>query len=324
MPPRQAAAADTKPPRQAVAANTKPPRQAVATETKPSRRVAPADTKPPRQAAAVTKAITRPIIVKGDATTTDPPSELLVPTDPIILAIDPGASCGYAVVRVNILQRSAEVIEHGHIDIDTKSPEIGDLCLDLMAKLDVIQSRVSATEVAAEDFFFSKRKCSGAAVNVFHRATVHIWARKLGLRCRVLGICAWKTMIAGRATPTREEKALWGAEPAKKLMIARALWQRHGIKFSNFSISNATGKVIEPRYDAIDAVGQGLYAAHMQYACTAYSSSVALPPDFAFAKPNRARLDYAAMEQLDSPLVLPGRVPPPKAPRAKRGPRTLA
>jgi hypothetical protein len=66
----------------------------------------------------------------------------------------------------------------------------------------------------------------------------------------------------------------WGKEPAKKLMIAQALYQRFGIKLPNHSISDKTGKPIQFRYDISDAIGQALYHAYSKYGCTTFNCSI--------------------------------------------------
>lgn len=219
---------------------------------------------------------------------------------PVILAIDAGASCGYAVARVHreTELKTAEVVEYGYLSIDTSSPYIGDWCRDLMARLTDIQSRVAATDIAVEDYFFSMRTRSGANVNPMYRAAVYIWAREAGLPHYTLGITNWKTLVAGRSTPTREEKAAWGAERAKKLMIVKALWERHQIRFPNFSVSEATGKPISLRLDCVDAVGQVLYAAHLRYACRDFKCSVPVPPDHVFPKGHKNGVDYASFANI--------------------------
>lgn len=227
---------------------------------------------------------------------TDPPA-------PVVLAVDAGASCGYAVAKIDPTLRSATVCEYGFMDIDTSSRYIGDWCRNLMSRLDLIQDRVSATDIAVEDYFFSSRHKSGANVNPIYRAAIYIWARNRGLPHHTLGITNWKTFVAGRSTATREEKAAWGAERAKKLMIARALWERHQIRFPNFSISETTGRPIALRMDCVDAVGQAIYAAHMIYACKDFSCSVPVPPDHAFPKTTKSAIDYRSFASMDRAVI---------------------
>jgi Holliday junction resolvasome RuvABC endonuclease subunit len=226
----------------------------------------------------------------------------------VVLAVDAGASCGYAIARIDRSARKADVFEYGYMDIDTSSPFVGDWCRNLMARLDSICARIRITDVAVEDYFFSSRHKSGANVNPMYRAAIYIWARGAGLPHHTLGITNWKTFVAGRSTATREEKAAWGAERAKKLMVARALWDRHQIRFPNFSVSEATGRPIALRMDCVDAVGQALYAAHMIYACRDFSCSVPVPPDHSFPKTAKRLLDYSEFASIgDASVARPQR-----------------
>lgn len=196
----------------------------------------------------------------------------------VILALDPGASCGYAVVKV--APPNAEVVAYGYIDVDTSSPYVGDWCIDLTRKLDELQAAHSITETAVEDYFFSRKTCSGANVNPAYRTAIHIWSRQRAMHYEVVSISAWKVFVVGRSTPTREQKKLWGAK-ANKFMVVDALWRRHNIRFPNHAISEKTGKPIAFRLDCADAVAQGFYAAFARYKVSSVSCSVPVPADVA-------------------------------------------
>lgn len=200
-----------------------------------------------------------------------------------ILAVDPGASCGFAVVKVSseAPARTSEVVAYGYIDVDTSSSYVGDWCIDLTNQIEKLATKHNITEIAIEDYFFSRKTRSGANINPAYRTAIHIWARQRGIHYEVVGISAWKVYVSGRSSPTREQKKQWGAK-ANKLMIVDALWRRHGIRFPNHSISEKTGKPLEFRLDCADAVGQGVYAAFARYNCVMTKCSVPVPPDITF------------------------------------------
>lgn len=207
-----------------------------------------------------------------------------------ILAIDPGQSCGYSVVKID--GDRCEIVEYGFIDVDNSSPYLGDWCIDLQDRLTLVQDRIKADEIAVEDYFYSTRFKQGANVNPAYRTAIHMWCRKQGLHYEVLNISNWKVFAAGRSTPTKEQKLRWGKEPAKKLMVVEALWRRFNIRFPNHSISEATGKPIMFRFDVVDAVAQGMYAAYLRYNCKTYTSLVSVPPDFTFKKISKKQFAY--------------------------------
>jgi Holliday junction resolvasome RuvABC endonuclease subunit len=209
---------------------------------------------------------------------------------PRFIAIDPATSSGYAVADVE--GKTCTIVEYGFIDVDTSSPYVGDWCLDLQKRIDEIHARTGFTDVAVEGFFFSSRFTQGTDVNPAYRTAIHMWARQNNLPYSILNISSWKTIVAGRSTPTKEQKAKYGKEAAKKIMIVQALWERHGIRLPNHSISEATGKPIIFRYDIGDAIGQAIYHAFEKYQCNTFACSVPVPPDVAFPRASKKHFSY--------------------------------
>jgi len=198
------------------------------------------------------------------------------------IALDPAVSTGYAVAEVD--GKVCTVTAYGFIDVDQSSQYEGDWCLDLQARISQLHAQHQFTDVAVEDYFFSSRFKSGSNVNPYFRAAIHIWARQRSLPYSILNISNWKVFVACRSTPTKLQKLKWGKEPAKKLMIAQALYQRFGIKLPNHSISDKTGKPIQFRYDISDAIGQALYHAYSKYGCTTFNCSIVPAADVPMKK----------------------------------------
>jgi len=170
---------------------------------------------------------------------------------------------------------------------------MGDWCLDLIRKLDELEYNINADEVAVEDYFFSGRFAKGSNVNPSYRAAIYMWARRNAMHYEILNISNWKVFIAGRSTPTKEQKLKWGKEAAKKLATVEALWKRWNIRLPNHSISENTGKPIAFRFDVADAIAQAMYAAYLRYNCKEFTSSVPVPPDFVFKKPSKKTFSYS-------------------------------
>ena len=176
-----------------------------------------------------------------------------------LLTIDPGTSTGYCLVNVSKENDTADIFEYGFIDVNLKSNYQGDHCIDLMDKIKVIIEKHDVKHIAIEDYFFSKRFCNGSNVNAAFRTAIHILARQHNIEYTILNISAWKTFVAGRSTPTKEQKLKWGVELSKKLYMQQALWDNFNFRFPNHSISSTTKKPIVFRYDIVDVIGQAVY-----------------------------------------------------------------
>lgn len=177
----------------------------------------------------------------------------------IILVIDPGSSTGYCLVNIEEEYTSADIYEYGFIDVDLTSEFQGDHCLDLMNKLQDMIDLHYVEHIVIEDYFFSRKCRNGSNVNAAFRTAIHILARQNELDYTIVNISAWKTFVAGKSTPTKEQKKQWGVEAAKKLYMQQALWEKYKFKFPNHSLSPKTGKPIVFRFDIIDVVGQAVY-----------------------------------------------------------------
>lgn len=199
-----------------------------------------------------------------------------------ILAIDPGASCGFSIFKIVLNSDSSSpsavkciLEEYGYIDIDTTSCYLGDWCIDLKRKIENLEEEKGPfDEIGVEDYFFSSRFKQGANVNPAYRTAIHMWAREKNKHYEVLNISAWKVFVCGRTTPSKEQKTKWGAVPAKKIMVVEGLKERFNIYFPEYCISKKTKRKIRFRYDIADAVAQGLYMAFLRFNCKDFSSSV--------------------------------------------------
>jgi Holliday junction resolvasome RuvABC endonuclease subunit len=216
----------------------------------------------------------------------------------ILLALDPGTSTGYCLVQIEQDEEGyytdANIYEYGFIDVDITSEYQGDHCISLMERIQELIDRNSVEWICVEDFFFSKRFVNGCNVNAAFRTAIHILARQNGIDYTILNISSWKTFVAGRSTPTKEQKARWGKEPSKKLAIQEALWEWWGFRFPNHSVSESTGKPILFRFDIVDVVGQAVY--YCGLICGVPSKritmSVEVPDDVVFTRNVKKRFIY--------------------------------
>lgn len=209
-----------------------------------------------------------------------------------ILSLDPAASTGYCITELNE-NKEATIIEYGYINIDTlkrkekddqtgKEVEVsyvGDHCIDLMKKVSLLIDAQKIDHITVEDYFFSLSFSTGATINVAYRTAIHILARQKNIPYTILNVSEWKKFVAGRCTPTKEQKAKWGKIDSKKLFIQQALWEIYKIKFPNHSLSEKTGKPILFRFDIVDVVGQCIFYLMKKRNIIKINCNVPIPPD---------------------------------------------
>lgn len=211
----------------------------------------------------------------------------------IVLVLDPAKSTGYCLVKL-IKNISADIFEYGFVDVDTSSNYQGDHCIDLMKRVENLIVKHKVNQLAIEDYFFSNRFRSGSNVNAAFRTAIHIVARQRNLEYTVLNISSWKTFVAGRSTPTKEQKKKWGATHAKKLYMQQALWENHHFRFPNHSISQTTGKPVVFRFDIVDVVAQAVYFCGLVNGVKKedIKMSVVLGKDVVWKKNNKKTFEY--------------------------------
>lgn len=215
-----------------------------------------------------------------------------------LLTLDPATSTGYSLTTLGVDEEGyysyADIYEHGFIDVDTSSDFQGDHCIDLMSRVQELITKHDVGHIAIEDYFFSKRFCNGSNVNAAYRTAIHILARQNNIEYTILNISAWKTFVAGRSSPSKEQKKKWGPTPAKKLYIQQALYDYWEFKFPNHSISESTGRPIAFRCDIIDVVAQTVYYCCLICGIKDIKMSVEVPEDIVWKKKPKKLFEYPA------------------------------
>jgi Holliday junction resolvasome RuvABC endonuclease subunit len=207
-----------------------------------------------------------------------------------VLVLDPATSTGYALIKIN--NDVANIYEEGYIDVDITSSYQGDHCIDLQKKIRKLIHDHSVKEVAIEDYFFSKKFCTGSTVNAAFRTAIHILCRQEALPYTILNVSSWKTYVAGRSTPTREQKKLYGTN-AKKIFIQEALWRKYGFRFPNHSLGSK-GTPIAFRYDVVDVIAQSVYFCEMILHIKKTIRSSPVPEDVVMKRKVKKHFTYPA------------------------------
>ncbi len=175
-----------------------------------------------------------------------------------------------------------EIIAYDFIDVDTSSEYPGDHCIDLMNQIRTIIEEHDIQDIAIEDYYYNKRFATGSKVNVAYRTAIHILARQLKIPYMILNISSWKSYVAGRASPTKDQKEKWGKEASKKIFIQDSLWKKYQIRFPNHSLSTKTQRPIKFRNDIVDATAMCIYYAHEYHKIDHVTCSVVVPEDHEF------------------------------------------
>lgn len=209
-----------------------------------------------------------------------------------VLSLDPAASTGYCIIDIDIAGNKAHITEYGFIDVDTSSNYQGDHSIDLMNRVKSIIDANKIDHVTIEDYFFSSRFANGSNVNAAYRTALHILCCQNKIPYTILNISAWKSFVAGRSVPNKDQKKKWGAVAAKKLYIQQALWEKWGFRFPNHSLSEKTKKPIIFRFDIVDVVAQAVYFAGLINGVKNISMNVPIPPDVTFKSKNKKQFIY--------------------------------
>jgi Holliday junction resolvasome RuvABC endonuclease subunit len=213
----------------------------------------------------------------------------------IIMVIDPAESTGYCLAEISEDGSTADIYQYDFIDVDKSSDYEGDHCIDLMSQIECIVNENAVENAGVEAYFFSKKFANGSCTNASYRAATHIVLRQNDVPYTILNITAWKNFIAGRSTPTADQKKKWGKDPAKKLCIQQALYDTFGFRFPNHSLSKKTGKPILFRYDIVDAVAMMVYFLKAFLRVRDVTMSVEVPEDVEFKTESKKMFVYPAL-----------------------------
>lgn len=212
-----------------------------------------------------------------------------------VLILDPASSTGYCIYKFK--NASAEIISWGFIEVENTSDYDGDRYINLSDQIEEIIKDNDIKVVGIEDYFFSRRSPQGANLNCSYRAVIHMLCRRLGIHYDIINISLWKKFLNGRTTPTKEQKAKWGKEPAKKLMTQESLWNKWDIRFPNHSISKKTGKPIKFRYDIVDAVAMAVFHASIYLNSNSILYNVNVSNDHIWKKTPKGTYDYGGKDE---------------------------
>jgi Holliday junction resolvasome RuvABC endonuclease subunit len=175
-----------------------------------------------------------------------------------ILALDPGSTTGYCLAEVD--NDVCNIVKIGFIIIDKDSEYEGYWCLDLMSKVNNLYLQEKFDEVCVEDFFFSRRFCNGANLNVALRTSIHIWCCQKKIPYSILNIWSWKKFIL----KNQVKKKVKGKKVDKKEEVILALKNDWNLDLPEYSISS-TGRQIKFKHDISDAIAQLMYFVDQKY-----------------------------------------------------------
>jgi Holliday junction resolvasome RuvABC endonuclease subunit len=165
-----------------------------------------------------------------------------------ILSIDPATSSGYTIFE------DGEMLENGFF----KSPErdLGYRLKNTYNFFSELIDKGDIDEVCFEDFKVGKL-ASAAESSYGYRAIIRLLCSQRYLKYEVINVSEWKKFIAGRATPTKEQKEKYGKD-ANKMFIVEELKKR-GFTLPDMTENKATGRLSNTPFDCWDSIGIGLF-----------------------------------------------------------------
>jgi Holliday junction resolvasome RuvABC endonuclease subunit len=215
------------------------------------------------------------------------------------LVVDPAIITGWALLKIYDCGADCyrgEICEYGYVTIPEESEETdGDRCNWVFDWTGEMIEKHAVTHVVEEEFFFSKRFATGSPVNVMLRAAIQMSVRKKGLQYTKVSPSLWKSFVAGRSTPTKEQVKLWGKLSAKKLFVQKALWDNYGFRFPDHSLSkpspkNKKQRPVKLNMDQVDAVGIAVFYCCCINRIQEITLTVLAPPDVGMALKPRVKL----------------------------------
>lgn len=186
------------------------------------------------------------------------------------LSIDPAKSTGWAIVKImpNGEETSlgsymkdnmyVNIIEYGIIETDTNCSE-GQLCKKYKDNIHELIKKNNITDIVIENYFFSYKARQGAMINVYLRTMVYFLCEELGINYEIINVSDWKRYICGTIKPTVDFIKKYGKKNSNKLMVKVSLEDKYNIKFPDKMKSLKTNKMINFRFDIIDAVAICIY-----------------------------------------------------------------
>jgi Holliday junction resolvasome RuvABC endonuclease subunit len=172
-----------------------------------------------------------------------------LPQNKLYLTLDPALCTGYCISDY----KSGEIIiiECGIINLtkSTKNNIVthGQQIRQLYDSVKNLIIKFNIGIIGSEDYVFSKFAKSGANLNVKLRAAIELAANDFNLIHHTLPITEWKKSVAGRAIPTKEQKALYG-KGANKEFIVEALVFNYKLNISD-----------DMKRDTTDAIGMMIF-----------------------------------------------------------------
>lgn len=186
-----------------------------------------------------------------------------------ILSLDPAKSTGWAhlIISDNEIDNKGfykfgnkyvNVVDYNIINTDTNCTE-GELCVNYKNKILELVNNLKINEIVVENYFFSSKARQGAMINVYFRTMIYYLCEELGIKYQIINVSDWKRHICGFVRPTNDFIKKHGKKNVNKLMVKVSLEDKYNIKFPQKIVNEQTGKMINFRYDMIDAVAICIY-----------------------------------------------------------------
>lgn len=172
----------------------------------------------------------------------------------VVLSLDPATTYGYAIFEV---RDGGHICIHriGIVKVNHRADNLneGEMCIDVLNSVCTLvedASRIAAGETLTafvEDYYFGRRTCNGANVNLYIRAATYMALAQHGVHYRRIHPSAWKSWACigpKRGGATKDE-------------VKRSLERRFNFAFPDHTMHGNTK--LKFKYDMSDAVGIGFF-----------------------------------------------------------------
>lgn len=170
----------------------------------------------------------------------------------MILSLDPGRSCGYAVFQST--DATIQIVAIGAFDL--KAKDAGEIMSAMRHELETLLRNFHITFVHLEQYFFNSKFPNGAELNYYLRGAVLLTLHDHKIPHSQHVATTWKKFVCGTARPSATQVARYGLK-ASKAFVKDALETKFDLTLP--STAPIGSKHLKLRHDTVDAIAIGIF-----------------------------------------------------------------
>lgn len=174
-----------------------------------------------------------------------------------MLAIDCSTKSGVSVMSYDKTKEVATLQALSMIMIETKGKTEGSICNEYYQQIIKMLDLYKPDFVAIEHFFFNKKTCNAAALNLLLRAAIFMGCDVKSTPYNLFSSFDWKKLILKKVTISKADRKVM--KNPNKQMVQHALKEHFGLEFPAKMASHKSKQLIVFKDDLIDSCGQNIY-----------------------------------------------------------------